>query len=113
MMKKLSFLLPVEGFRRTLTRFPLSSACSIGLFVIVLLFIHEVLDKDDELIGKFALSICLGYFWFGAAKLFAEARGIANVLHMFVSLLVFCVPEWGPTNLFMRDSAWVFVSLGN
>lgn len=91
MLKKFSFLIPVEGFRQTLKRFPLSSACSLALLVIAFLFIHEVLDEDNELIGKFSVALGLGYFWFGAFKLYCESRGLSDLKYYAISLSVFSV----------------------
>ena len=89
MLQKLSFLIPVEGFKKTFTRFPLSSLCSIALLAIILLFIHEVLDKDNETIGKFAIALGMGYFWFGASKLYSEARELSNTIYYAISVPVF------------------------
>ncbi|MCK5285266.1 MAG: DUF4153 domain-containing protein [Alphaproteobacteria bacterium] len=87
-LEKLSFLLPVDGIKETLRRFPLSSLCAFVLFLISVLSIHDLID-DDELTGRIAVLAACGYFWFGIMKLLAESRGFGKSLELMLSLFVF------------------------
>ncbi len=85
---KLSFLLPLEGVRATLLRFPLSVLCCLVFFVCSLLDTHKIIDLSGSNILLYA---ALGYFWFGIVRLLAESRTWAFAKEMLLALPGFAV----------------------
>lgn len=69
-------LIPVDALKDTVMRFPLSAVCSVCLFVLVSLSIHDVIDikEDAELFGRLMALSCYGFFWFGLAQLISEGK---------------------------------------
>lgn len=77
MLKARSYLVPIEGFKKTMARFPVSSFCALVLFFLTILHIHDVIELDFHDINPFSRLVSLafiGYFLFGVLKLFAEGH---------------------------------------
>lgn len=106
-------LLPIDAFKETLYRFPLAVACSLYLFGLMVLVIHDIADIDQQLdlIGQqFVLAAC-GYLWFVMARLIASGLGWGRLKEYALALLVFALLAW---QVFMREGEtllWLLVPL--
>jgi hypothetical protein len=94
----LARIFPIEDMKQTALRFPLSILSSVGLFIIAIFMIHEVIDDDAEIIGKIAVTLSCGYFFFGAAKLMEESGGIKQIVtvpaFLAAAVLLSFSPHW-------------------
>lgn len=75
-MTFLKKLIPVESFKKTTLRFPLSTVCSLTLCLLILLSIHDVIDVSEEagVFGRLMVLSAYGFFWFGLARLIADGQ---------------------------------------
>ena len=106
-------LLPIDAFKETLFRFPLPVACSLYLFGLMVLVIHDVVDIDKQLdvIGQqFVLAAC-GYLWFVITRLIASALGWNKFREYALAMGVFALLAW---QVFSREGEtllWLLVPL--
>lgn len=106
-------LLPIDAFKDTLYRFPLAVACSLYLFGLMVLVIHDVVDIDRQLdlIGQqFVLAAC-GYLWFTISRLLASGLGWNKFQEYTFALMVFALLAW---QVFIREGEtllWLLVPL--
>jgi len=81
-------LLPIDDLVKTVKRFPLSVICAFFMFTLSILFVHDFIDKDDDLLGRvFAVLGCL-YFWFGISKLTAESNNWPFIKYLVISSVI-------------------------
>lgn len=84
-MSLLARLFPLDDLKETAMRFPLSVACALALFLIAVLSIHDVIDFDDEIIGRVVVVLGACYLWFGSARLVAESRELNSAQHILLA----------------------------
>lgn len=89
-MTLLQKLFPVDDLKETVLRFPLSVACALALFVIAILSIHDIVDFNDEVIGRVVVVLGALYFWFGIVQLARESEALYRVKHLAVSIAGAC-----------------------
>ncbi|PCK00359.1 MAG: hypothetical protein COA45_00830 [Zetaproteobacteria bacterium] len=95
-------LIPLEDLHATVRRFPLSVMCALGLFFIVILSIHDIVDFDDEIFLRVIAILGCCYFWFGTSKLMSESQGWSAVKHYIISFII----AGGITVLFATSVVW-------
>jgi len=106
-------LLPINAFKETLCRFPLSIVCSLYLFGLMVLVIHDIVDIDKQLdiFGQqFVLAAC-GYLWFVNSRLIASGLGWNMLREYALGMAVFALLAW---QVFMREGEsllWLLVPL--
>ncbi len=80
----------ISALKATISRFPVSAACAILLFIYIFLITHGLGIAD--LVGfRIILILAGGYFWFGATKLFKEAGGRLPRKFRGLDILIFLV----------------------
>ncbi|MGH1404562.1 MAG: DUF4153 domain-containing protein [Alphaproteobacteria bacterium] len=102
-------LLPFDELYDTVKRFPLSVFCSVALFFIGIMIVHDVIDDDEENIFRLISVFGCCYFWFGVSTLVAESRCWLKAQALLLSLsgfgaiavLVFTTHMWGINLLFL------------
>ncbi|MCO4759571.1 MAG: DUF4153 domain-containing protein [Oceanospirillaceae bacterium] len=86
-------LIPIDAFKAAVWRFPAPITCSVYLFGIMVLLIHDVIDFDNQvdLIGQqIVLSAC-GFMWFVIARLIATGQGWNRAKEYTLGFSVFAV----------------------
>mgnify|MGYP000014663619 FL=1 len=86
-------LIPIDAFKAAVWKFPAPITCSIYLFGIMVLLIHDVIDFDNQvdLIGQqIVLSAC-GFMWFVIARLIATGQGWNRAKEYSLGFSVFAV----------------------
>lgn len=81
-IRRFAFLQPLTNWRKTVLRFPLSVACSVLLFLLLIV-------KNHGISPLFIALLVVGFFWFAVAKLIAESRGWTQASHLVFALPVF------------------------
>lgn len=117
MKKLLDRLFPVDDLIETIKRFPFSVACAVALFIIALTEIHDVIDYDDEIMGRVAAVLSCMYFWFGISRIITESTNASRVKHMViagmglvgVSSIVVFSPVWWQNLLFLSPAILLFL----
>ena len=102
MQKLIEKLLPLEDLRATVRRFPLPVICALGLFFIVILGIHDIINFKEDSIARVVASLGCCYFWFGISKLMSESQGWSAAKHYIVGFIV----AGGIIALFVLSSVW-------
>ncbi|PCI56949.1 MAG: hypothetical protein COB36_01375 [Alphaproteobacteria bacterium] len=102
MQKLIEKLLPLEDLYATVRRFPLPVMCALGLFFIVILGIHDIINFKEDSIARVVASLGCCYFWFGISKLMSESQGWSAVKHYIISFIV----AGGIIALFALSSVW-------
>lgn len=87
-LKKLSSFFLEGGLKETVLRFPLSTLCAVGLFILTVLATHDFID-DDKAFQRVMACLGTGFFWFGGIHLVSEARGWARAKGLSWALGVF------------------------
>lgn len=85
-LNKFSSFFLQGGLKETVLRFPVSSFCAFALFVLSVLATHNVLDRE-ELLFRTAVSLVVGYFWFGGMRLVAESLAWTRGKEMLMAFL--------------------------
>jgi len=86
-------LIPIDAFKAAVWKFPAPITCSVYLFGIMVLLIHDVIDFDSQvdLIGQqIVLSAC-GFMWFVIARLIATGQGWNRAKEYTLGFSVFAV----------------------
>lgn len=97
-------IFPLEHIILTVRRFALSVICALGMFTIWVSGLHNLwnLNEHQELLNRLAVLMICGYFWFGAAKVFAESRDWPSIKYLALSLVVFA----GVAALILTSAQW-------
>lgn len=88
--------IPLDAFKETIVRFPLSVLCSLGLFAVMVLIVHEVIDFDGKLYlaGRLIILFACGYLWFVITRLVATARNWSIIREYAVAFAVCALFAW-------------------
>ena len=62
-------LVPLDGLKETVHRFPAAVICSATAFILAVLLNHEIIKENDEIWSRVMALLACGYLWFGAVKL--------------------------------------------
>ncbi len=86
-------IIPLDELKRTIRRFPLSTLCSLALFVLLVLSIHDFIDITEkaDLFGRLMVISAYGFFWFVLARLFSEGNGWGAVSQHALGFGVFAI----------------------
>ena len=87
MINVINQLFSVEALKDTIRRFPFSVFCAFCLFIIAILNVNEIIDLEDETLGRGAASLSSLYLWFGITKLISESRRTPVSLDIVVSMV--------------------------
>lgn len=93
MTELLQKLIPLNELKQTMQRFPLSAFCSIALFTLLLLNIHDLISLEGQgnaYTRLMALAAC-GFLWFVLARLIAEERAASAAFEYGFGLAVFAL----------------------
>ena len=113
MSNLLQRLLPINAFKETLCRFPLSIVCCLYLFGLMVLVIHDIVDIDKQLdiLGQqFVLAAC-GYLWFVISRLIASGLGWNMLREYTLGMAVFALLAWQVFNREGETLLWLLVPL--
>mgnify|MGYP001250198164 CR=1 FL=1 len=110
-------LIPIDELKETVTRFPLSIICGIALFILLFCGNHEILDNDDEFIGKICAILGCGYFWFGVAQLLADRHNWSLFKQMAwaipvmagIAALIFTTGAWAMPLMFIMPALLLLI----
>ena len=80
MMAFINRFFSVEVLKETVQRFPLSVLCMLGTFVVALAEIHEIVDLDDDTMGRLVLISSSLYLWFGISRLISEGKQVSGAI---------------------------------
>ncbi len=85
--------LPFKDLKKVPGRFPLSAACGLGMFILIVLSVHGVFASQSPVFPRCAFACFFGYFWFAACTLIFEKQDINRryiyLLSPLVMVLVF------------------------
>lgn len=86
-------LIPIDAFKAAVWKFPAPIACSVYLFGIMVLLIHNVIDFESkiDLIGQQVVLSANGFMWFVIARLVATGQGWNRVKEYILGFSVFAV----------------------
>lgn len=86
-------LIPIDAFKAAVWKFPAPIACSVYLFGIMVLLIHDVIDFENkiDLIGQQVVLSASGFMWFVIARLIATGQGWSRGKEYTLGVSVFMV----------------------
>jgi len=70
----------VEVLKETVQRFPISVLCMVVTFIIALAEIHDIIDLDDDTMGRLVLISSSLYLWFGISTLISESKQVSGAI---------------------------------
>ncbi len=105
--------IPLGAFKETIVRFPLSVLCSLGLFTIMVLIVHDVIDFDGKLYlaGRLITLFACGYLWFVIMRLVATARNWSTIREYAVAFTVFAFFAWVLFTLSGYGLVWLLMPM--
>ena len=86
-MSLIQKLIPLDDLKETAMRFPLSVVCALALFVIAILEIHDIVEFDDDVIGRVVVVLGAWYFWFGITQLVGESKVLDKAKHIALTVV--------------------------